>query len=328
MTLHENEQLFRQAIRATADKLQIRSVYVEKDYWVTLALKEIFSSEVGEDSVFKGGTALSKCFGVIERFSEDIDLVILRRDGESDSRMKSKLKKASKAIERRMPQVVIEGLTNRKGMNRKTAHTYTKVFEEDYGQVRDVIVLESSWLGHFEPYEDSEVSSLILSMMVDSGQDKIITQYNMEPFTVRVLSPKRTICEKIMSLVRFSYSENPIQDLKMKVRHTYDLHRLLQKDDLKEFFKSEEFDLMLNRVAQDDVMSFRNNHDWLQYHPSDSLFFNRLEEEVWPSLENTYSGTFAAMVYGELPPPSEVLQSLKLIKNRIASVEWNVNIGK
>lgn len=324
MRIHENEELFRQAIQATADRLQIRAVYVEKDYWVTFALKAIFASEVGEDVVFKGGTALSKCFGTIQRFSEDIDLVMLRRKGESNSLMRAKLRKASKCIEETMPEVEIEGMTNRKGMNRKTAHSYMKVFDGDYGQVRDVIVLESSWLGHFEPYEESMVSSMIYRVMLEIGQNELIEKDLLGPFPVRVLSRKRTICEKIMSLVRFSYGANALEDLKMKVRHTYDLHLLLAIPELQEFFNSYEFDEMLIRVAVDDVRSFKNNNAWLIHHPMDSLFFSDLEGIVWSAMDKAYASSFANLVYGELPPSEKVFQTMRRIRSRLDKVEWNV----
>ena len=69
MTLHNNPELFKDAITATAQQMKIAEIYVEKDYWVTLALKTIFESEIGKEAVFKGGTALSKCYKLIERFS-------------------------------------------------------------------------------------------------------------------------------------------------------------------------------------------------------------------------------------------------------------------
>jgi predicted nucleotidyltransferase component of viral defense system len=75
MKLHENKILFRQAIQSTADQLKLPPIYVEKDYWVTLALFKIFKNEIGEEIVFKGGTSLSKCYHLIDRFSEDIDLL-------------------------------------------------------------------------------------------------------------------------------------------------------------------------------------------------------------------------------------------------------------
>jgi len=51
---------------------------VEKDAWVTLMLRILFASELSEHIVFKGGTSLSKVYGLIDRFSEDIDLAIDR----------------------------------------------------------------------------------------------------------------------------------------------------------------------------------------------------------------------------------------------------------
>lgn len=59
MILHENKNLFGQAVQFTADKMQIPVIYVEKDYWVTFALYTIFHNPIGQDVVFKGGTSLS-----------------------------------------------------------------------------------------------------------------------------------------------------------------------------------------------------------------------------------------------------------------------------
>ena len=87
MRLQGNKELFRQAIQATSDQMGILPIYVEKDYWVTVVLYALFHAEISSEIVFKGGTALSKCFQMIERFSEDIDLVVLRKDGESNNQM-------------------------------------------------------------------------------------------------------------------------------------------------------------------------------------------------------------------------------------------------
>jgi len=131
MRLHENKTLFRQSVQYTSDQMGIPAVYVEKDYWVTYALSVLFNSVIGKDIVFKGGTALSKCHHIIERFSEDIDLVVLRRKGDTDSRLKAKLKAVSGVLEDVLPETAIEGITNKKGMIRKTAHSYTREFKGD-----------------------------------------------------------------------------------------------------------------------------------------------------------------------------------------------------
>jgi len=76
MRLHKNKVQFRDAIQVTAQRMNIQPEFIEKDYWLTYALYLIFQHDIGNETVFKGGTALSKCYGIIERFSEDIDLVI------------------------------------------------------------------------------------------------------------------------------------------------------------------------------------------------------------------------------------------------------------
>lgn len=102
-------------------------------------------------------------------------------------------------------------------MNRKTAHTYAKEFQGNYGQVRDVVVVEATWLGYFEPCITKTISSFVGRMMLNNGQQGIAEANGLLPFESLVLEPTRTICEKIMSMVRFSYGENPIDALKKKL---------------------------------------------------------------------------------------------------------------
>lgn len=323
MKLHENKTLFRQAVQFTADQMKIPAIYVEKDYWVTYVLFTIFNNEVGKDTVFKGGTALSKCYQMIERFSEDIDLVVLRKEGETDSKLKSKLKIVSTVVDTVLPEVTIEGITHKMGMNRKTAHSYKKEFKGDYGQVRDVIILESTWLGYYEPYTTRNIISFVGQMMLDNHQISIAEENGLLPFGLLVLEPIRTICEKIMSLVRFSYGENPIDDLKKKIRHTYDLYQLLTQEEFLKFFQSTAFDEMLLKVANDDVISFRNNNLWLVHHPNEALIFKDLDN-VWIELKTTYNGDFKNLVYGKLPKEEVILETLKMIQERLKTISWTI----
>ncbi len=166
MRLHENETLFRQAVIATAAELKIPEIFIEKDYWVTRALHLIFHAKIGEETVFKGGTALSKCFGLIDRFSEDIDLVVKHHGGETDNQLKRKIKKVGQAVISMMPEVEIVGLTRKMGMNRKTAHSYPRIFHGSFGQVRNVVVVEATWFGYYEPYIVHPLSSYIYDMMI------------------------------------------------------------------------------------------------------------------------------------------------------------------
>lgn len=322
MRLHENLTLFRQSVEFASQKLDIPLVYVEKDYWVTYALHLIFHNEIGEETVFKGGTALSKCFGIIERFSEDIDLVVLRKDGESANQLKNKLKKVTDVVSKQLEVVEIEGVTKKLGMIRKIAFNYKQEFKGVFGQVRDVLIVESTWLGRYEPYHKHEIASYIYDMMRAADQLELANEYGMLPFEVNVLHVNRTICEKIMSLVRFSYGEDPLYDLKKKIRHTYDIHQLLQVPEIKGFFESSDFERMLLLVAKDDTESFKSNNEWLAHHPKEALIFSQTEE-IWKELENTYTDEFGNLVHGILPAGTDVLESLKLVSERLKNLNWS-----
>ncbi|MEX2596426.1 MAG: nucleotidyl transferase AbiEii/AbiGii toxin family protein, partial [Salibacteraceae bacterium] len=273
MNLHENKKLFRDAVRATSDHMDIMEIYIEKDYWVTYALKTIFAHPVGKDTIFKGGTALSKCYNMIERFSEDIDLVVVRNEDESNAQMTKKIKVIGDAVSEVLPEVKIDGITRKRGMNRKTAHTYSKEFAGNYGQVRDIIIVEASWLGSSEPNTNHQLSTYIYEMMEANGQAELVEKYDLLPFDVNVLAVRRTLCEKIMSLVRFSHADDPIAELRIKIRHAYDLHLMLKNDEIKAFFESPEFDILLKRVADDDFVSYKSDNEWLALHPSEAKIF-------------------------------------------------------
>ena len=161
MKLHGDERLFRQAITATATQLHIPEIFIEKDYWVTYALHSVFNDPIGEETMFKGGTALSKSIGLIDRFSEDIDLVVQHHAEETDNQLKRKIRRIGQVVSSMLPEVEVEGLTRKMGMNRKTAHSYPNIFRGSFGQVRNVIVVEATWFGYYEPYIAHPLSSYI-----------------------------------------------------------------------------------------------------------------------------------------------------------------------
>ena len=162
-------------------------------------------------------------------------------------------------------------------------------------------------------------------MMREANQLEIAKENGMLPFEVQVLHVNRTSCEKIMSLVRFSHGEKPLDDLKNKIRHTYDIHQLLKEKEINDFFNSSAFDEMLILVAQDDVASFKTDNSWLEKHPKNALIFSDTEN-VWKELEGTYNNEFSDLVYGKLPVDKEVLQTLKNVSNRLQEINWSVTL--
>lgn len=85
------------AYKQVAENTGLSAFAVEKDWWVVQSLAIVFEMEVKEFLIFKGGTSLSKGWGLIERFSEDVDLAIDRSffgyDGELTKKLRTKLRK-------------------------------------------------------------------------------------------------------------------------------------------------------------------------------------------------------------------------------------------
>lgn len=77
MILHENKIFFRDLLLSASAHLMVPVTFVEKDYWISLVLSRLAKSEYVNQSVFKGGTSLSKGYNLIERFSEDVDIAII-----------------------------------------------------------------------------------------------------------------------------------------------------------------------------------------------------------------------------------------------------------
>jgi hypothetical protein len=223
-----------------------------------------------------------------------------------------------------LPEIPVKEVTNKKGMIRKTAHTFPKQFKGNYGQVRDFIVLESTWLGYHEPHSDREISSFISQMMLETGQEEMAKEYHLMPFRVRVLAPTRTICEKIMSLVRFSHTVTPIEDLRLKIRHCYDLHQLLRLEEVLGFLEGEEFEVMLKKVAQDDVEGYKSNNQWLAIHPKEAIIFKETND-TWNALKSAYLGGFSDLVYGKLPDEKDIFETISSIASRLQNMFWTIN---
>ena len=76
LKLQEQERA--EVFRQISKKINLNEVAVEKDWWVTAVLRVLFALPYAENLSFKGGTSLSKCYDLIERFSEDVDIAINR----------------------------------------------------------------------------------------------------------------------------------------------------------------------------------------------------------------------------------------------------------
>jgi hypothetical protein len=108
-----------EALSVAADRSGRPAHLLEKDAWVVWALATLYGSLLGEHLVFKGGTSLSKAYGVIRRFSEDVDLTydiralapdLVGDNGEALPKTRSEEKRWTSAVRERLPQWVAEAV--------------------------------------------------------------------------------------------------------------------------------------------------------------------------------------------------------------------------
>ncbi len=216
---------FDATIDAAAGQLGINAVIIEKDYWVSQALRAL-TDQFPDDFIFKGGTSLSKCYQLIERFSEDIDILVLPRGrgpGAIDALMKNMASAAGKILGT-APST--EGSS--RGKSRKVRAAYPTRRPEAEG-ISPGILLEMGIRGGHQPSETKQAGCLLADILTEAGQD-IRPYEDLQPVKVPVLHPGRTLLEKL-AVLHTSLSDNPSQaDCRRHGRHYYDVYQLLGDD--------------------------------------------------------------------------------------------------
>lgn len=231
--LHDNRELFWQAIIATADHFGIHSAIVEKDYYVTMFLKALVEKQ--PEIVFKGGTSLSKCYKQIQRFSEDIDLS-LEGNTHPTAGERKQLKDSivSVADEFGFALTNADAVRSRRDYN-KYIFDFDTVFEAD--ELKQFLIVEMSVFLRVYPNQKMEASCFIYDYLKQEKRDDMITQYSMAPFELNVQSMERTFIDKLFALGDY-YLDGKITE---HSRHIYDLYKLNEvievNDELKKLFR-------------------------------------------------------------------------------------------
>ena len=255
MTLHTDEAAFRDLVAITAAARNMRQSFVEKDYWVTWVLRNLADSPLAEQVVFKGGTSLSKAYGLIERFSEDVDLAVIRQPGQPDAALQRLIRNLHKTAAGNLPEVEIPGSTSKRGHNRLVYHRYPHLFPDPVPVTTEHLLLEITAFGEPEPHGKRPLISYLGQQLLDQGQAEAVHEFGLEPFDFNVLSLERTFAEKILALVRASYEAAPAAALSRKVRHLYDLHQLARQPAIAALLVGRGLFQQLAAVQRDDAQA-------------------------------------------------------------------------
>jgi len=269
-----------QAFRIASERLGYPAYVIEKDFWVTYILDTLFNRiEHKHRILFKGGTSLSKCYKLIDRFSEDIDLSLHMADlgfaGDraphivAQKESKSAAKRAVESLkvageeflkntlqvllEKRIREDIATGEKWQLMLDENNVENllfyYPKSLEDDeYGNkyVKPVVLIETGTKSEHLPMEEVEINTLL---------EDAITEIKSKT-AVKVLSPKRTFWEKV-TLLHAENNIGRVERVKERLsRHLYDVVMLSRSTIGQEALKDLE---LLDTVAKHKAFYYRSN---------------------------------------------------------------------
>ena len=235
------EDTKRNLFTQTANAIGITPNAVEKDFWVVHTLQLLFELDCAQYLVFKGGTSLSKAWGLIQRFSEDIDLALDKSflGFNEDAISKSQIKKLRETSYKYSSNVITPAL-QQKFIETGFAEVQVKYRAVD-NHDQDPVIIEIYYnkLTETDPYLKPgvlvEISSRSLKepFTPKAFNTLVAQQYTTQPFadvpiTIPVVNPERTFLEKIFLL--HEEFQKPIEKIKVDrlSRHLYDIEKISQ----------------------------------------------------------------------------------------------------
>jgi predicted nucleotidyltransferase component of viral defense system len=240
---------FGDLLRATSDALNLPVWIVEKDYYVTRALRTL-RDNIGDQFLFKGGTSLSKGWNLIDRFSEDIDL-LFRREQDSTKLSKNELDRRFKKAEdliRETPGFTYSSHSSGKGVRRECLFAYPAT-HAPVGPVSDKVKLEMGCRGGIQPNQSRYIRSFIGDFAAGRNQTDLAD--DLASFDILCLDVTRTFLEKLFA-AHAAFTKNRAAG---RTRHYYDLYQLAGLPEVQAFIVSEDFPVVFA-----DVRRFSQEH--------------------------------------------------------------------
>ncbi|MCP1108834.1 nucleotidyl transferase AbiEii/AbiGii toxin family protein [Ohessyouella blattaphilus] len=220
MILHHDKEAFEELITATSNVLHIPTTIVEKDYYVTLALKELSQRIPG--MVFKGGTSLSKCYQIIDRFSEDIDISLSAEDGiPGESRKRSLKKSVIAAMDALNLQIKkLDDIQSRRNYN--CYHVdYTSIYSPILSIKPELIIETYITLLPF-PTVKRSADNYIHHFLETENMEHLAQEYELMPFSVATQAIERTFVDKVFAICDYYLTGKTDKHS----RHLYDIHKI------------------------------------------------------------------------------------------------------
>lgn len=219
MYLHkENRELFEDVVTLTSERMGVTADIVEKDYYVTMILRIL--SMARYTVVFKGGTSLSKAFGVIDRFSEDIDITFTEHLGAN--RRKRLKYEILKPVAEELGLIIKNW--NHIESDRDYNHydyCYDPVSDYSMGGLVPYVKLETALMSYAFPTVERQISNYIYQAL-SVEETEMLEMYGLTPFKMTVQAMERTLIDKIFALCDYYMQNRPGRNS----RHMYDICKI------------------------------------------------------------------------------------------------------
>jgi predicted nucleotidyltransferase component of viral defense system len=241
---------FADVVLAVANERNLPPSIIEKDYFLTRALA-LINGQLRGQFIFKGGTSLSKGWSVIDRFSEDIDLLFKSEgpDGKSLSGgTKDRLMKQPEEILKANGFTRSEkGFSSDRGVHRTVAFTYA-VSTKWEALISNRIVLEMGTRGGIHPTSLKTIGSMVAEFLVRKNE---ILADDITLFEMDLLDVTRTFIEKLYAVHAAFHANKALN----KARHYYDLGCLASMEEITKFVASPDCTALCR-----DVENFSRQH--------------------------------------------------------------------
>lgn len=264
MLLSNDKQLFNEIIKTISEQNNILPQYIEKDFYALTILKELIKRN--PNFVFKGGTSLSVCQHVINRFSEDIDIsYAFERITVGQRRaIKQAFFDSIEAASLRVSNA--ENIRSRRIFNR-----YLCPYESIWNNSSNHVIVEWATQTPSFPIEVKSAQTIIGKYLESIGRHDLVEKYDLFPFETKTITKERTFVDKIFAICDYHISKK----LDRQSRHIYDLHQLLKHIEL-----NSEIINIFNKVKE-----YRINLDTCYSVKEDKSISSLIEDLI---NENTY----------------------------------------
>jgi hypothetical protein len=315
----------------TAERLGMGSVaVVEKDFWVCWTLKRLFEHpELSRLLIFKGGTSLSKVFGLIDRFSEDIDLILDWRVATDEDPMADRSNTQQGRLNERLNEQArdyIAGDLFRMLNDVLGDHCQMEVNvgEKDLGHIVRVKYPETSDAGNLLPYIQLEIGPLA-SWFPHSEHsvrpyvaDVFPNMVEQPDCPVRALDAERTFWEKATILHHESNrSESSVVPVRYS-RHYYDLYLMAEDESVKS-------NALGDLALLQSVVEFKKRfypRGWANYDEAKPGSFKLVPpERVLSAMRKDYAA-MQDMIFGRCPVFDEIIAGLMILQDEINALEF------